>query len=333
MIDSLSSSSGNNINDPCTITRFRKRKSSPPKIHCTPRKIYPLWGEELKDLAYPAVSYHYSASSDARYVYVIGEKPFEHWPQLFVWDLHRGISKRYGVSNLPSASHMIHLYEIDPTYGILICRNGKYFHIYSVRFDHPQQLVHIRKTLFCQRTPNGYFWSSARAIPADTIIFMYQLDHFFRVTQISVHKPAHSVSLSSRIFDIKFSGQPWVYGEHMYLFEICSIIDFVEKKYLTGRLVRANLNTGEVDFVYTKATGAIRESLPHIQQQEQQQQPSNISLQLLEAKPLIRRVKHVERDGWLWIIAEFAKNLHSTSNQTENARCEVINQFNEYVFS
>lgn len=297
-------------------------------IRCKPRKIFPLANERIDDLVYPNITYHYSVSRDARYVYVIGEDPTKLQSQLFVWDLHRGAARRYAVINLPPSLQMKHLYEIDSLEGILVCCSSGCFHVYAVRFDHFQELIRIRKTLFYQLNNNSHFWSSARASPERGIIFMSQHDQIrnFYVAQIGLDTPVRSVFLTARMSGLRFCGQPWVDGNYMYLFESSSITTHAEIKYLTGRLVRANLHTGELEIVRTKATGIIGNSLPAIQQQQQQRVEQEVaqdetSQQVRSPATLIRRVKHVGRDGWLWIIAEFLEP-YDTVNQ-DSARCEV----------
>ncbi|EJW87376.1 hypothetical protein WUBG_01713 [Wuchereria bancrofti] len=293
-------------------------------IRCIPRKIFPLADERIEDLIYPSITYHYSVSRNARYVYVIGEDPTELQSQLFVWDLHRGRARRYSVIDFPSSLQMKHLYEIDSLQGILVCCSTGCFHVYAVQFNHSQELIRIRQTLFYQLNNNSHFWSSARAFSERGIIFVSQHDQIrnFYVAQISLDTPVRSVLLTARMSGLRFCGQPWVDGNYMYLFESASITTYTEIKYLTGRLVRANLHTGELEIVCTKATGNIGNSLPAIQQQ--QQPPigqDTTSQQVTNPTMLIRRVKHVGRDGWLWIIAEFVE-LNDTPNQ-DTARCEI----------
>uniref|UniRef100_A0A915PGM4 Cleavage/polyadenylation specificity factor A subunit C-terminal domain-containing protein n=1 Tax=Setaria digitata TaxID=48799 RepID=A0A915PGM4_9BILA len=322
MIDSASSSSGHDS----SINHVEKSGSneSSATIYCKPRKIFPLGGERTKDLVYPMITYHYSVSTDARYVYVIGEDPMELKSQLFVWDLHRGIARRYSVINVPPSMQMKHLYQIGHLDGLLVCCSGGCFHVYAVQFDHFNELIRIRKTLFYQLSNNSHFWSSARASSERGIIFMSQHDQIrnFYVAQIGLDAPARSVFLTARMSGLRFCGQPWVHGNYMYLFESGATVVYSEIKYLTGRLVRANLQTGELDIVPTKATGLIGSSLPAVQQQQNLQVHDLTSQHNRNARTLIRRVKHVGRDGWLWIIAEFVE-LNDTSIQ-DAERCEVV---------
>lgn len=291
-------------------------------IRCTPRKIFPLANERIEDLIYPNITYHYSVSRDARYVYVIGEDPTELQSQLFVWDLHRGVARRYSVVNFPPSLQMKHLYEIDSLEGILVCCSSGCFHVYAIRFDHSRELIRIRKTLFCQLSNSSHFWSSARASSERGIIFMSQHDQArnFYVAQIGLDTPVRSVFLTAHMSGLRFCGQPWVDGNYMYLFENASITTHSEIKYLTGRLVRANLHTGEIEIVRTKGTGIIGDSLPAVQQQDSSHDA--MFRQVTSSTNLIRRVKHVGRDGWLWIIAEFVEP-YDPLNQ-DNARCEVL---------
>ncbi|CAG9540544.1 unnamed protein product [Cercopithifilaria johnstoni] len=328
MIDSALNSSGNNSANNNAI-RKNGDKQNNGTIHCKPRKIFPLADERIEDLIYPSITYHYSVSNDARYVYVIGEDPTKLQSQLFVWDLHRGISRRYTVINLPPSLQTKHLYEINSLEGILVCCSSGCFHIYAVRFDHSQELIRIRKTLFYQLSNNSHFWSSARASERG-IIFMSQHDQIrnFYVTQINLDTPVQSVLLTAHMSSLRFCGQPWVDGNYMYLFESASITTYMEVKYLTGRLVRANLHTGELEIVHTKATGVIGNSLPAVQQQQREQQqveqefPQDAILQQVRSTTtLIRRVKHVGRDGWLWIITEFVEPYNTPDQDTTH--CEI----------
>ncbi|VDO44278.1 unnamed protein product, partial [Brugia timori] len=69
-------------------------------------------------------------------------------------------------------------------------------------------------------------------------------------------------------------------------------------------------------------TGNIGSSLPAIRQQQQSLiGRDTTSQQVTNPTKLIRRVKHVGRDGWLWIIAEFVE-LNDTPTQ-DTARCEI----------
>ncbi|VDO26057.1 unnamed protein product [Onchocerca flexuosa] len=326
MIDSALSSNGHNSGNNDGVKKAENQRNDG-IIRCKPRKIFPLADERIEDLIYPSTTYHYSVSRDGRYVYVIGEGA-ELQSQLFVWDLHRGVARRYTVINLPPSLQMKHLYEINSVEGILVCFSIGCFHIYAIRFDHSQELIRIRRTLFYQMSNTSHFWSSARASSEQGIIFLSQNDQIqnFYVAQISLDAPVQSVFLTAHMSGLRFCGQPWVHGNYMYLFESATTIIYSEMKYLTGRLVRANLNTGELDVVYTKATGIIGNSLPAVQQhqqQQQQQQPLHnvTSQQVGNAITLIRRVKHVGRNGWLWIIAEFVEPYESLNQDTN--RCEV----------
>uniref|UniRef100_A0A1I7VMB8 CPSF_A domain-containing protein n=1 Tax=Loa loa TaxID=7209 RepID=A0A1I7VMB8_LOALO len=324
MIDSALGNNGHNsVNN--DMARKNENKQNNGTIRCTARKIFPLADERIENLIYPSITYHYSVSTDARYVYVIGEDPTELRSQLYVWDLHRGVARRYSVINFPPSLQMKHLYEIDYLEGILVCCSSGCFHVYAVRFDHSQELIRIRKTLFYQLNNNSHFWSSARASSERGIIFMSQHDQVrnFYVAQIGLDTPMRSVILTARMSGLRFCGQPWVDGNYMYLFESASITTYAEMKYLTGRLVRANLHTGELEIVRTKATGIIESSLPAVQQQLEQGLPQDATPpQVTGLTTLIRRVKHVGRDGWLWIIAEFVEP-YDTLNQ-DTARCEVL---------
>ncbi|VDK67173.1 unnamed protein product [Onchocerca ochengi] len=329
MIDSALSSNGHNSGNNDEIKKIENKRNDG-VIRCKPQKIFPLADERIEDLTYPSVTYHYSVSRDARYVYVIGEGP-ELQSQLFVWDLHRGVARRYAIINLPPSLQMKHLYEINSLEGILVCFAIGCFHVYAIRFDHSQELIRIRKTLFYQLSDTSHFWSSARASSERGIIFLSQNDQIqnYYVAQISLDAPVQSVFLTAHMSGLRFCGQPWVHDNYMFLFESATTIIYPEMRYLTGRLVRANLNTGELDVVYTKAAGIIGNSLPAVQQQQQQQQqveqqqplPNAISQQMRSTTTLIRRVKHVGRNGWLWIIAEFVEPYDSLNQNTN--RCEV----------
>ncbi|KAK6101323.1 hypothetical protein QQG55_4135 [Brugia pahangi] len=323
MIESTLSNNGNNTANSDRDEKSRNKQNNG-TIRCMPQKIFPLADERIEDLIYPSITYHYSVSKNARYVYVIGEDPTELQSQLFVWDLHRGTARRYSVIDFPSSLQMKHLYEIDALQGILVCCSTGCFYVYAIRFDHSQESVRIQQTLFYQLNNNSHFWSSARAFSERGIIFMFQHDQIrnFYVAQISLDTPVRSVLLTARMSGLRFCGQPWVDGNYMYLFESASITTYTEIKYLTGRLVRANLHTGELDTVCTKATGNIGSSLPAIRQQQQSLiGRDTTSQQVTNPTKLIRRVKHVGRDGWLWIIAEFVE-LNDTPTQ-DTARCEI----------
>ncbi|VDM92389.1 unnamed protein product [Litomosoides sigmodontis] len=311
-----------------------EKKQNNETIYCRPFKIFPLAYERIADLIYPAITYHYSVNADGRYVYVIGEDPTKLESQLFVWDLHRGVARRYTViPNLPQTLQMKHLYEINSLEGILVCCSSGCFHIYEIQFDHWHEVIRIGRTLFYQLNNNhSHFWSSARASQRG-IIFMSQhnLIRNFYVTQVHLDKPVQSVILTAHMSTLRFCGQPWVDGNYMYLFESASINTSTEIKYLTGRLVRANLHTGELETVQTRATGTIGNSLPaqqllqqQAQQQVEQEFPQNGILRAVRsggAATLIRRAKHVGRNGRLWIIAEFVEP--NDIRNPETTHCEI----------
>uniref|UniRef100_A0A0R3S7F6 WD_REPEATS_REGION domain-containing protein n=1 Tax=Elaeophora elaphi TaxID=1147741 RepID=A0A0R3S7F6_9BILA len=329
MIDSAADNNGNN--NSASVNKIGKsgKKQYNEVIHCQPRKIFPLGNERNEDMIYPNVIYHYSVSTDARYVYVIGEDSRESQSQLFVWDLHRGSACRYAVVDLPWPLQIKHLYEIDYFEGILVCCSPTAFHIHAVRIDHSKHIIQLERILFYELNINSHFWSSARATERGIILMSQhsQIGHFY-VAHIGLDTPVRSVFLKTRMYGLRFCGQPWVDGNYVYLFESSSITTYTEIKYLTGRLVRANLHTGELEIVRTEAADNIRNSLPAIyhQQQQQEQQQQQLEEELPQdymrgITTLIRRMKHVGRDGWLWIIAEFVEP-YDPLNQNA-ARCEV----------
>ncbi|VDN33329.1 unnamed protein product [Gongylonema pulchrum] len=253
--------------------------------------------------------------------------------------MHRGAASRYTVNNLPDNLRMKHLYETDRTSGFLVCRSSIAFHVYSIRLEHPRQQAHVQQQLFSQLIGNGMYWSSARANSTDSMIFMYQHseNRNFHVVQIFADKPAREISLTSPASVLQFCGQPWVHGQYMYLFESASLSSHMEIRCITGRLIRADLHTGQLDIVRTKAVSdAIRTSMPCVQreecdqqqqqqQQEQQQQITSIggtSGGISRESSMIRRVKHVEREGWLWIIAEFTL-FSNIRRRTAETSCEI----------
>ncbi|VDN05460.1 unnamed protein product, partial [Thelazia callipaeda] len=329
MIDGTSGSSNNNNNDNNLDKdgSICDNEGSSELIQCKPDKIFPLDNEKEEDLHYPITTYHYSVSNNARYVYVIGEESNETNSQLFVWDLHRGTSRRYTLINLPLAAQLKHLYEINSQDGMLLSRNLQCFFVHLIQFNHSKQLIEVHDVLYRQHINHSHFWSSARISSGQGIIFMSQhnISRNFFIAKVIPNAPVQSVFLTAQMAGLHFCGQPWVHGDFMYLFESTSSINFAEIKYLTGRLVRANLTTGELEMIHTKATGFIKDSLPSMKEDinlllEDENANIPFSLREMEHTTIIRRVKHVERSGWLWIIAEFMDSF-STYNSI-NSHCE-----------
>uniref|UniRef100_A0A0M3HGL3 FBA_1 domain-containing protein n=1 Tax=Ascaris lumbricoides TaxID=6252 RepID=A0A0M3HGL3_ASCLU len=95
------------------------------------------------------------------------------------------------------------------------------------------------------------FWSSARA--GNGIIFIAESNNSrsLYVAHINFNKPARRIILTSTIDTLRFSGQPWVYGDHIYLFETSRSINDSEKC-LTGRLVRTDIEYGRLELIETK---------------------------------------------------------------------------------
>ncbi|VDM36910.1 unnamed protein product [Toxocara canis] len=250
-------------------------------------QIYPLGGERAQELAYPPITYHYSVGANARHVYVIGSLTENNHSQLYVWDLHRGSARNYTIFYLQPHALIKHLYEIEKTRGMLVCKTDTSFLIYGIRISHEFATISVDQLLLSYPASGNQFWSSARA--GNGIIFVAERinNHSLYVAYIHFDQPVRRVLLTSSADTLRFSGQPWVYGHHIYLFET-STNGNDDGKCLTGRLVRTDIKYGRFELIDTKfdKTGHFPEDsygcMPH-------------------------RVKHVERDGCLWVISETAK--------------------------
>ncbi|KAH7695625.1 hypothetical protein AAVH_37314, partial [Aphelenchoides avenae] len=240
--------------------------------------LYPLGGEAFSDLHYPARSYHYSVSECARYVYVVGENVRER-RTITVWDLHRGTSSEYQ----HNVNLVRHLYGINRQLGLAAVQATNEISLVLVSIDHRDRQITACHLIHSIQLSPLLYWSSARCGNGYLVmarsnrllcVYRYEPGQVGRVTWIDVA----SLSANSH----RFIGQPFAFGQHLYLLECAPGL----RSQPTGRLFRIDMDQGSICMIATHGD-KLEDNFP-----------------FGDRRSLPDKVKHVERNGELWLIAE-----------------------------
>ncbi|KAH7715657.1 hypothetical protein AAVH_16964 [Aphelenchoides avenae] len=246
------------------------------------RELYPLGGEAHSDVDYPLRPLFYSVSECARYVYVVGENAWEQ-RTITVWDLHRGAAFQYR----HNVNLIQHFYEINRQLGFAVGKAASAVDLVLVSIDHRDRQITARHVMHSIQLSPLLYWNSARCGSGYVVlahndrrlcVYRYEPGGTGRSTWIHVTSPS--------VHSHRFLGQPFAFGQHLYLFEA----DTSLRSRPTGRLFRIDMDRGSICLSRTSPAmhkDALDENFP-----------------FGDGQSLPNRVKHVERNGELWLIGE-----------------------------